>query len=115
MKNILIILFSLFTGLIVYGQNKKETIVIKTTTYCNHCKVCETCGLKMETDLYYEKGIKLVEYNEENMTISVTYLPKKTNPNKIRTAISKLGFSADDVPADPVAYEKLDACCKKTN
>jgi len=30
----------------------------------------------------------------------------------IRAAISKLGFDADNVKADPTAYEKLDGCCK---
>ncbi len=113
MKNILVITFFLFSAVSVFGQKKKETITIKTTTYCDHCKVCETCGLKMETDLYYVKGIKLVEYNETDMTISVTYKTKKTNPDNIRQAISKLGFSADGVPADPIAYEQLDGCCKK--
>ena len=113
MKNVLLIAFLFLAGNVSIAQAKKETIIIKTTTYCDHCKVCETCGLKMETDLYYVKGIKSVEYNETDMTITVTYLTKKTNPDKIRQAISKLGFSADNVPADPMAYEQLDGCCKK--
>lgn len=90
-----------------------ETIIVKTQTFCDHCKVCETCGGKMETDLYYVKGIKFVEYNENDMTIKVKYNTKKMSPEKIRIAISKLGFSADNVPADMLAYEKLDGCCKK--
>ncbi len=97
----------------LFAQNKKETIVIKTQVYCDHCKVCETCGGKMETDLYYVKGIKLVNYNEADMTISVTYKPKKITPDEIRKEIAKLGFAADNIPADPLAYEKLDGCCKK--
>lgn len=109
----LLILFLCFISLNSFGQNKTETLVVKTQVFCDHCKVCETCGGKMETDLYYVKGIKLVEYNENDMTITVKYKTKKTTPDKIRVAISKLGFSADDVPADVAAYEKLDACCKK--
>jgi hypothetical protein len=31
----------------------------------------------------------------------------------IQIAISKLGYDADSIPADPKAYEKLNACCKK--
>lgn len=113
MKNIILITFLCLACNVSFAQSKKETIIIKTTTYCDHCKVCESCGGKMETDLYYVKGIKVVEYNETDMTITVTYLTKKTNPDKIRQAISKLGFSADNIPADPVAYEQLDGCCKK--
>jgi hypothetical protein len=43
----------------------------------------------------------------------VTYKKSKTSPEKIRKAISKVGYDADDVTADPKAYSKLDACCKK--
>lgn len=113
LKKILVTLLFLLGLSPAFAQNKIETLVVKTQTFCDHCKICETCGLKMETDLYYVKGIKLVSYNEEDMTITVKYKTKKTNPDKIRTAISKLGFSADNVPADQLAYEKLDDCCKK--
>jgi hypothetical protein len=43
----------------------------------------------------------------------VTYNKGKTSPEKIRKAISKVGYDADNVTADPKAYSKLDACCKK--
>jgi hypothetical protein len=47
------------------------------------------------------------------MTITVTYNPKKTSSEEIRKSISLYGFDADSVKADPVAYNKLDECCKK--
>jgi pantoate kinase len=53
------------------------------------------------------------EVNQEENTITVFYNGKKTDLNTIRTYISKLGFDADDVKADLVAYEQLDDCCKK--
>ncbi|MBP5983956.1 MAG: hypothetical protein KA734_09545 [Fluviicola sp.] len=115
MKNIIITLILVSGSFIANAQKKTETVVIKTKTYCNHCKVCETCGGLMETDLVYVKGIKLVEYNETDMTISVKYKPKKITIAEIRTEISKLGFDADEVPAVVSAYEKLDNCCKKKN
>jgi hypothetical protein len=43
----------------------------------------------------------------------VTYRTDKTTPDEIRLALSKSGFNADDVKADPEAYKKLDGCCKK--
>jgi periplasmic mercuric ion binding protein len=55
-----------------------------------------------------------VELDDKAMTIKVTYNPKKITPEKIRVAISKLGYDADDVKADPKAYEALDGCCKKS-
>jgi mercuric ion binding protein len=95
------------------AQKKIETIEIKTNTFCNHCKVCESCGERMETELPFVKGIKLATYNEDSMTISVVYKTKKITPDAIRQEISQLGFDADNIPADPTAYEKLDNCCKK--
>lgn len=94
-------------------QGSMQTIVIKTTIYCDHCLVCETCGQKFDNELAYEKGIRLVVVDEKAMTITVTYNSKKTNPDTIRQTISKMGFDADDVKADPAAYDKLDSCCKK--
>jgi hypothetical protein len=92
---------------------KRDTVVIATPSTCNHCKVCETCGLKLETDLYFVRGIKLVTYNEAAMTTTIVYKPKLINPDKIRQEIVKLGFSADNVPADPSAYAKRDNCCRE--
>jgi periplasmic mercuric ion binding protein len=94
------------------AQSKKETIVIKTHTTCNHCKVCETCGGLLEKDLYFVKGIKVVSYNEEDTTITVTYKPAAITPDEIRREIARLGFDADDVKADPKGYQKRDGCCK---
>jgi len=51
--------------------------------------------------------------DEKSMTIKVTYNSKKTDLQKIKQAISKLGYDADDVKAEEVAYAGLDDCCKK--
>lgn len=55
----------------------------------------------------------MVVLDDKAMTIKVTYNSKKTDLAKIKTAISKLGYDADDVKADPVTYDGLDGCCKK--
>lgn len=113
-RNILLLIV-LSTSNILFAQttDKKGKIVIKTKVNCNHCKICETCGQKFETDLYYVKGIKIVEYNELDTTIIIHYNTKKTNPDLIRAEISKLGYSADNVTADSIAVNKLDKCCRR--
>ena len=111
----LLVLLTLFCISITANaqENKKvQTATIKTAISCNHCKVCETCGQLFDQKLLREKGVQMVELNEETMTIKVTYNSKKTNLATIKQAISKLGYDADDVKADPKAYEKLDGCCK---
>ncbi|MFP9100199.1 heavy-metal-associated domain-containing protein [Flavobacterium sp. RHBU_24] len=105
----------LFAGT-AYAQQAKtiQTATIKTAIYCDHCKACETCGKKFNSTLLREKGIQMVVLDEKAMTIKVTYNSKKTDLAAIKQAISKLGYDADDVKAETVAYNGLDDCCKKS-
>jgi hypothetical protein len=48
------------------------------------------------------------------MALTITFNPSKITSVKIREEISKLGYDADDIKADPAAYQKLDGCCKKS-
>jgi copper chaperone CopZ len=115
LKTFVITLMALLFSNVISAQEKKtiQTATIKTAIYCDHCKACETCGLKFNQTLLKEKGVQMVVLDEKEMTIKVTYNSKKTDLAKIKTAISKLGYDADDLKADAVAYEALDGCCKK--
>ncbi|MEO8148526.1 MAG: heavy metal-associated domain-containing protein [Bacteroidia bacterium] len=85
----------------------KDTLVVMASI------ICETCKKTIEEGLRFEKGIKLATVNVEAKTVTVIYNTDKTNPGEIRKAISKLGYDADDVPADKKSYDKLEKCCKK--
>ncbi|HRH65016.1 MAG TPA: heavy metal-associated domain-containing protein [Bacteroidia bacterium] len=114
MKRLLILtILFLSSVLLSFSTNNSDTVVIKTNIYCDHCKECSSCGGKIEKDLGFEKGIKLIKLDDKEMTLTVTYNPKKTSPETIRQRISMYGFDADDVKADSTAYSKLDECCKK--
>lgn len=119
MKSIFKTILIAFTVLLfsngIFAQETKmiQTATIKTTIHCDHCKVCETCGQKFNQTLLKEKGVQMVVVDDKAMTIKVTYNSKKTDLVKIKTAITKLGYDADDIKADSVAYEGLDGCCKK--
>lgn len=110
-----VIVLLMFLSLSTFGQKKDniKTAVIKTMIYCDHCKQCETCGDKFNKDLYNEDGIKTVEVDAKAMTIKVIYDSRKTTIDKIRLLISKLGYDADNIKADPAGVAKLDGCCKK--
>src|SRR3954468_587121 len=108
-----ILLFSVVAMLVIVSKNvnaqnaANAEIKIKTSAICDMCK--ET----IEKNLAFEKGVKKSVLDVDTKIVTVTYNPSKTNPDKIRKAISKIGYDADDIPADPKGYKKLDDCCKK--
>lgn len=86
---------------------KEKEIKIQTSA------VCGMCEERIESNMAFEKGVKSVELDDKTKIVTIVYKTSKTNPEKLREAISKLGYDADDVEADPKAYAKLPACCKK--
>lgn len=102
-----ILLFVVIANTIKAQEATTAEIKIKTSAICDMCK--ET----IEKALAFEKGVKRSSLDVESKIVTVTYNPKKTTPEKIRIAVSKAGYDADDVPADKKAYDKLDGCCKK--
>ena len=108
MKKTGILLIALLLAAGLYAADGKfDTIKIKTSSQCDECKE------RIEEALAFEKGVKTSDLDVETKIVTVTYKKSKTSPEKIRKAISKVGYDADDVSADPKAYSKLDACCKK--
>jgi copper chaperone CopZ len=83
-----------------------ETVTILTTSECEQCKE------RIEKNMAYEKGVKYVSLDLETKKLTVKFRKDKTDIHKIRKAISDIGYDADDVKANPEAYEKLPACCK---
>ena len=113
MKKLILLLVILFSfSNTTFAQKSNEKAVIKTVLNCDHCKECETCGLKFKTEMLKIKGVKMYELDDQAMIFTVYYNGKKTDLQTIKIAISKLGYDADDVKADPEAYENLDGCCK---
>ncbi len=114
MKSVLLVVFALFTFTLSAQNSKNEKAVIQTNIDCDHCKACETCGQNFQENLYKITGLKMYELDEKAMTLTVYFNGKKTTLEQIKTAITKLGYDADDLKAEKDAYEKLDDCCKKT-
>jgi mercuric ion binding protein len=87
---------------------KSETVTIKSSTVCG---MCETT---IESNLIYERGVQKVEVDLSTSTVVVTYNPRKTDATTLRTALTKLGYAADEQPADTKAFAKLPGCCQKS-
>ena len=109
-KNVMItgMMMLLFVWSAAFSQDKKvETLKVKTSAVCDMCKD------RIEQGMAFEKGVKSAVLDVKTKIITITFNPAKTNPDDLRKAISKLGYDADNVPADKAAYAKLPACCKK--
>ena len=96
-----------YSGMTQKSNDKNSTIVIKTSAQC------EMCEERILNELNMHKGVKKVEFNLPTKEVTITYNAAKTSEDKLREAISKIGYSADDVSAVDDAYEKLPSCCKK--
>ncbi|MGB3616671.1 MAG: heavy-metal-associated domain-containing protein [Catalinimonas sp.] len=101
------IILSLFLLVPAVASAQTEEMHIKTSAVCGMCKY------NIERSLAFEKGVKTADLDVETQMLTVTYLPKKTDPDRIRRAVTGVGYDADSLPAQPRAYERLDACCKK--
>ena len=106
----MIVAFLVIFSVNMNAQEKKknsETVEIKSSVICGMCKE------KVEKELAFEKGVKAIDVNLKTQIVTVTFNPKKTDKEKIKVAITKIGYDADDLIADEKAYSKLPACCKK--
>ncbi len=84
-----------------------DTVKIQTSAKCNDCKE------RLEHNISFEKGVKSVELDNETKILTVVYKTAKTNKEKIKIAITKVGYDADEMPADQKAHDRLPACCQK--
>ena len=109
MKTCITLFLLLITTLVVAQEDKKKTtkLEIRTST------ICDMCEKTIEDNMIYEKGVKSVDVDLAASLIHVEYDAKKTNPDALRIAVTKLGYYADDLPADEAAFKKLPACCQK--
>lgn len=112
MKNLfLILLVSVFSFSVneANAQDNKKTATIKIKTSAQ----CDMCKERLEKAFAYEKGVKKSELDVETAVFTVEYNPKKTTPEKLKDAVTKVGYDADELPANEKAYEQLPACCQK--
>lgn len=106
MKTYILILSVFFMGMLTMNAQKTKEIQIKTSAQCEMCKD------RIEKALSYENGVVSSNLDLKTKIVTVVYNPKKISPDRLRLAISKVGYQADDLKADPFAYEALPACCK---
>lgn len=55
----------------------------------------ESCKVKINTNLRYEKGVKKITVSLPENTITIVYNPDKTDSDKLIQAFKKIGFNAE--------------------
>jgi copper chaperone CopZ len=108
MKNIILrsFLFAVFISF-AGALNAQDTLQVKTSAQCGSCKKL------IEHDMKFEKGVESASLDVKSQMLTIVYNPEKTNPEKLKVAVTEIGYDADELPADPKAYDKLKDCCKK--
>ena len=100
-------LLFLSLGFISHSQKGSvDTLFIKTSALCQDCKQ------RIESTLNYQKGVKYSELDLETKIATVVYRVKKNAPLALRQAVSKAGYDADEIKADPSAVMLLPKCCQ---
>jgi len=110
MKNLIWILLALLSNFASAQTKVKKTAIvdIQTSAVCGMCE-----DLIIQKNLAFEKAVKYAEMNIKTGVLTVNYRKDKTSVAHLRSLISSLGYSADSVKADSLAYENLHFCCKK--
>lgn len=85
-----------------------KTVVFNTAPEM-HCSSCEN---RIKNGLKFEKGVKDIQTNLDNKTVTIEYDADKTNPEALVAAFAKIDYTATEATA-----EKKGGCCcsgKKT-
>lgn len=109
MKNIIVLLFSLFLSFSVLSAQDKGSSKIKTETI----DVSGTCGMckKRIEKAAYVNGVKRVEWHKESKKLEVTYNTKVVSLEDISKKIAAAGHDANGIHADETVYKELPNCC----
>jgi len=105
MKKLIIVLLCSLT---VNAWAQKETVKILTSAPC----IGMCCKDRIEQEMQFTKGVRAVDLDIESGILTVTFKTKKTDTDKLRKAVSLIGYNADDVKANRKAHDKLPSCCQ---
>lgn len=109
MKKYLFGILMLLISMNGFSQEKvkgKKEITVHTSVQCGDCKD------RIESVLNYTKGVKYTEVDVASKNVVIGYKAKKITADEIKEIIRNIGYSADELPADQTALDKLPACCK---
>ncbi len=100
-KRIFTTLLTVLVAALSYAKDIKTVVV--TTTPQMHCESCEN---KIKGNLRFERGVKKIETNIDNQTVTITYDADKTTVQKLIEGFAKFGYTAKEVKKNESETEK---------
>ncbi|MBQ0023404.1 MAG: heavy-metal-associated domain-containing protein [Prevotellaceae bacterium] len=95
-----ILLFVATLTISAKGNNKR---VVYTTTPQMHCQGCED---KIQGNLRFVKGVKIIQTNRAQQTVTITFDSTKCTTKDLEKAFKKIKYTVKEV--DP---NSLPSCC----
>ncbi|MBM3413277.1 MAG: heavy-metal-associated domain-containing protein [Bacteroidetes bacterium] len=84
-----------------------------TTTIKIPQALCIQCKNRLEYQVKRLNGVQEFVVNYRKGEARVKYLTDRTDIEQVKTMISNTGYDADDILANPHAYNRLPITCKK--
>ncbi len=109
MKTLKVLAASLVAFVVCFVTLHAEVKEVKIKTSAE----CEMCKTAIEKAVNKLSGIEKSNLDYKTRILTVKYDNEKTTLDKIKTAVSKAGYDADEVKADKKAFRKLPKCCQK--
>jgi copper chaperone CopZ len=100
-KRIFTTLLTVLVAAVSYAKDIKTVVV--TTTPQMHCESCEN---KIKGNLRFERGVKKIDTNIDNQTVTITYDADKTTVQKLIEGFAKFGYTAKEVKKNESETEK---------
>lgn len=109
MKKLLSISFLfLMFALVASAKSDDKTAVFTVSPKMS----CQNCENKIKSNLRFEKGVKQIVTSLADQTVTITYSPEKTTPEKIANGFKKIGYTPTLVDANgkPVCDKNARQC-----
>ncbi|MFZ9694949.1 MAG: heavy-metal-associated domain-containing protein [Chitinophagaceae bacterium] len=106
--SLLFVLF--FSGASLFAQVKPVVTQIIKIPQAS----CISCKERIESQVKRYDGVLEFVVNYRKGEARVKFLTDRTDIEQIKTAISNTGYDADDILANPDAYNRLPKACKRT-
>jgi cation transport ATPase len=73
---------------------------------------CDMCKKKIETACFGLKGVKKANWDDQTLTLIVSYDASKTNADAILKRVALRGYDNEKYKADDKAFFGLEKCCQ---